>query len=68
MSDMNFLERLLDGVAVEWKPLGNVCLSISAGGDLPAKYLKGQNEPTEEFPYPIYSNGIDEKSIYGYTD
>ena len=22
MSDMNFLERLLDGVAVEWKPLG----------------------------------------------
>ena len=65
---MNFLEKLLDGVAVEWKTLGEVCLSISAGGDLPAKYLKGQNEPTKEFPYPIYSNGIDEKSIYGYTD
>jgi type I restriction enzyme, S subunit len=68
MSGMNFLEKLLDGVAVEWKTLGEVCLSISAGGDLPAKYLKGQNEPTEEFSYPIYSNGIDEKSIYGYTD
>ena len=24
MSDMNFLERLLDGVAVEWKTLGEV--------------------------------------------
>lgn len=60
---MSFLERLLDGVAVEWKPLGEVCLSISAGGDLPAQYLKGQNESTEEFPYPIYSNGIDEKSM-----
>jgi type I restriction enzyme, S subunit len=68
MSGVNFLEKLLDGVAVEWKTLGEVCLTISAGGDLPAKYLKGQNEPTEEFPYPIYSNGIDEKSIYGYTD
>ena len=68
MSGMNFLEKLLDGVTVEWKTLGDVCLSISAGGDLPVKYLKGQNEPTEEFPYPIYSNGIDEKSIYGYTD
>jgi len=65
---MSFLERLLDGAAVEWKTLGDMCLSISAGGDLPAKYLKGQNEPTKEFPYPIYSNGIDEKSIYGYTD
>ena len=25
MSGMNFLEKLLDGVAVEWKALGNVC-------------------------------------------
>jgi type I restriction enzyme S subunit len=68
MSEMNFLERLLDGAAVEWKPLGDACLSILAGGDLPEKYLKGQNEPTKEFAYPIYSNGIDEKSIYGYTN
>ena len=26
MSDMNFLERLLDGAAVEWKPLRDVVL------------------------------------------
>lgn len=53
---------------VEWKTLDEVCLSISAGGDLPEKYSKGQTKPTEEFPYPIYSNGIHEKSIYGYTN
>jgi len=28
---MNFLEKLLDGVAVEWKPLGEVCENISSG-------------------------------------
>ena len=32
MSGMNFLERLLDGVAVEWKPLGEVSIKISSGG------------------------------------
>lgn len=52
----------------QWMTLEEVTTSISAGGDLPAKYLKGQTKPTEKFPYPIYSNGIDEKSIYGYTD
>ena len=31
MSGMNFLERLLDGVAVEWKPLGDICENISSG-------------------------------------
>lgn len=29
MSDMNFLEKLLDGVAVEWKPLRKVVLPTS---------------------------------------
>jgi type I restriction enzyme, S subunit len=32
MSDMNFLEKLLDGVAVEWKTLGDISLKISSGG------------------------------------
>ena len=32
MSDMNFLERLLNGVAVEWKALGDISLKISSGG------------------------------------
>ena len=29
MSGMNFLEKLLDGAAVEWKPLVEVVLSTS---------------------------------------
>jgi type I restriction enzyme S subunit len=32
MSDMNFMEKLLDGVEVEWKPLGEVAKKISSGG------------------------------------
>ena len=53
---------------VEWKELGEVCLYINAGGDLPQNYLKGEKHPTEEFPYPIYSNGTDESALYGYTN
>ena len=32
MSDMNFLERLLDGVAVEWKPLGEIGELVRGNG------------------------------------
>jgi|SaaInlStandDraft_3_1057020.scaffolds.fasta_scaffold16722_2 type I restriction enzyme, S subunit len=53
---------------MEWKILDEVCLSINAGWDLPKKYLKGQKEPTEEFPYPIYSNWTDSSALYGFTD
>jgi type I restriction enzyme S subunit len=53
---------------VRWATLNEICLSITAGGDLPEKYLKGQTMPTKEFPYPIYSNGSDDKALYGYTD
>ena len=53
---------------VELKELEQVCLSINAGGDLPGNYRKGQKYPTDEFPYPIYSNGTDESALYGYTD
>jgi type I restriction enzyme S subunit len=31
MSGLNFLERLLDGAAVEWKPLGDVIVSLKTG-------------------------------------
>lgn len=48
--------------------LENATISISAGGDLPKRYSKGQESPTEVFPYPIYSNGVNRKSVYGFTD
>ena len=54
--------------AVKWDTLEAVCTFISAGGDLPLKYKKGQTIPTEQFPYPIYSNGTGEGSLYGFTE
>jgi type I restriction enzyme S subunit len=32
MNSANFLEKLLDGVGVEWKPLGDIAKKISSGG------------------------------------
>lgn len=65
MSNANFLEKLLNGAEVEWKPLGEV-FDIFAGGDVPQNAFS--NVETEEFNVPILSNGIEEKSLYGWTD
>jgi type I restriction enzyme, S subunit len=67
---MNKIDKLIDEMCpqgVEFRALGEVC-QISAGGDLPENYIKGQDKPSEEFQYPIYSNGSNEKALYGYTD
>ena len=67
---MNKIEKLIEELCpqgVEVRALGDVCI-INAGGDLPKNYIKGQDKPTKEFPYPIYSNGTEEKALYGYTD
>lgn len=53
---------------VVWKALDEVCSTITAGGDLPENYVKGQTEPTDEFPYPIYANATGDKGLYGFTD
>ena len=53
---------------VEWKTLEHLCTSISAGGDVPKNSSKGQTEPTDEYPYPIYANATGEKGLYGFTD
>jgi type I restriction enzyme S subunit len=65
----HYREALLsfdDGV--EFRELGEACLSISAGGDLPKKYKKGQTIPSDENPYPIYANATAMKGLYGYTE
>lgn len=49
----------------EWKYLEEV-FDILAGGDAPKNALSGSE--TEEFNIPILSNGIGEKSLYGWTD
>ena len=66
---MNYIDRLVaelcpDGV--EYRPLGKIC-AIRAGGDLPESYVKGQKEASDLHPYPIYSNGSEEKALYGYA-
>lgn len=53
---------------IELKTLNEVCSSISAGGDLPESFVKGQTNPTDEFPYPIYANATGDKGLYGFTD
>jgi len=63
MSELSYLEKLLDGVEVEWSNLGNLC-DIFTGGEAQQKHIKGDT-PTSDYQYPIYGNGAE---IYGYAD
>ena len=45
--------------------IGEICTELFAGGDAPKNTSK---EKTETNTVPIYSNGIDNKGLYGYTD
>jgi type I restriction enzyme S subunit len=65
------IKQLIDELCpngVEWKTLGEVCEKIIAGGDVPKNHSKGQKLPSEDYPYPIYSNGTGENSLYGFSD
>ena len=64
--DELIVEKCPNGV--KFLKLETICTSINAGGDLPKNFLKGQKEPTLQYPYPIFSNGTDNKALYGYTD
>ena len=54
--------RKLEGV--EWVELGDVCKELFAGGDVPKDYSKTKNK---EYTIPIYSNGVKDKGLYGFT-
>ena len=47
------------------KELGEIC-KLSAGGDINKNNVV--YEKNEEYKFPVYSNGIAEKSLYGYTN
>jgi type I restriction enzyme S subunit len=53
VSDLGFLERLLDGAAVEWVPLGEVCV-VKTGPNI-NKALIAQSPG----PYPVINSGRD---------
>ena len=61
-----FKSWFVDSDRNEWVhyELGDITL-ITAGGDRPSKYT---NKKTIECYVPIYSNGIDNEGLYGYTD
>lgn len=63
MNNLNYMDKLLAGVEVEWKTLGEVC-DVFTGGESPLNSIKGDT-PNDIFKFPIYGNGID---IYGYSD
>lgn len=48
-----------------WARLYSLTSQIFAGGDKPVNYSK---EKTEFYPIPIYSNGVENDGLYGYTD
>ena len=50
---------------VEWKTIEDV-FDIFAGGDVPKEDFS--ESQTDEYNIPILSNGIDEKSLYGWTN
>lgn len=60
---MSEIGKLLEGVQVEWKPLGDVT-EILTGGEAPLNCIKGTT-PDIINKYPIYGNGAE---IYGYAD
>ena len=47
------------------KPLQAVCEELFAGGDV--KKDKYSDTQSEEYPYPIYTNGEKDNGFYGYT-
>lgn len=48
-----------------WARMSSLTSQIFAGGDKPVNYSK---EKTEFYPIPIYSNGVENDGLYGYTD
>lgn len=65
MSKLNELIRELCPDGVEYKKLGEVCI-LSAGGDAPKTHMS--KIKSDEYKYPIYSNGVGDNALYGYTD
>ncbi|MEC3880879.1 hypothetical protein [Parapedobacter sp. 10938] len=58
---MNNINKLLAGVEVEWKPLGEV-----ADYEQPTKYLVKSKNYNDEFKTPVLTAG--KTFILGYTD
>ena len=58
-------EKTTAGIPSEWeiKNISQIC-DISAGKDRPEQVSPAKSK---EFPYPIYSNGVDNNGLYGFA-
>ena len=61
MSKLSFMEKLLDGVEVEWKALGEV-----ADYEQPTKYLVQTTNYSDKLSIPVLTAG--KTFILGYTN
>lgn len=61
MSDLGFLEKLLDGAEVDWMPLGTV-----TAYEQPTKYLVKSKNYDDRFSTPVLTAG--KTFVLGYTD
>ena len=61
MSELSYLEKLLDGVEVEWLPLGEITKY-----EQPTKYLVKAKDYHDTFSIPVLTAG--KTFILGYTD
>ena len=61
-----FIDATSEGMPITWAevPLHEVA-DLGAGGDRPEAF---SDVKTSEFPIPIFSNGIENEGLYGYTD
>lgn len=65
---MSRLEELIQTLCpdgVENKTVGELCV-VYTGGEAPEDFLRAK-VPVGDYIYPIFSNGINENSIYGYS-
>ena len=61
MMNSKYMEKLLEGVAIEWKTLGEV-----AKYEQPTKYLVNSSNYNDDFTTPVLTAG--KTFILGYTD
>lgn len=50
---------------VKWVTIGDIC-DVYTGGEAPEESMKCKS-PTGEYSYPIYSNGIGNNAVWGYS-
>lgn len=62
---LSFEKLSAEGGQVEWSTIGDLC-DVYTGGEAPADSYKGKI-PDEAHPYPIYSNGIGENALWGFS-